>query len=654
MTRRSAHHALSLTRVSASAGAVCLLDGVTFTADEGSLTVIAGPTGAGKTSLLRVVTGMLAVTHGAIRVGGRSVTGLEAADRGIGYVPQHDVLHETLTVRAALDYTAALRLPAGAGVDRRSRVREVIRELRLHNLAHQQIRTLSAGQRKRVAIACELLTRPTVIVLDEPTSSLDPGYEQSVMGTLRELADRGHCVLVVTHSAGAIAAGDRVVYLASGGRVAYVGTPEGAARHFATAGVPELFTMLDGTELPRWAEPRHDGGDGDRESAVTGPRRVRVLRQLGVLAGRYAAEIRSDRRHTAMLALQGLFMGGLLWLFVSPEGLRPAHYAGTASAPPSATGVAVLLALCMTWLGSANAVREIVKERGIVERERRAGLSIPAYVGSKLAVLGVVIIADAVLVAALGTARQGLPRHGAVLGSGRLELIIAIAMAGLCAVSLGLLVSAAVRSAEKAMAALPVVVVTEFVCSGLRPRVSWLPGLAQLRDLAGANWAVKAVQATVAGDAGAWWSAVTAMVGLSVAATTAATLLVSRAHRHQPQRRRVISLVAAAHRQLRHDESLRLVGVGLRSLAAVAAIVIGFHVVAASSPGRHHGGLGVAAAARHSTSPPAQFDEDLTTTSGVNAILDVGSTLPGAAGQTWLGLRTGVLLLEAGAQAVAR
>lgn len=645
--------ALELIEVSASVGATQLIDDISFTAAAGSLTVIAGPTGAGKTSLVRAITGMLAVTNGEIRVNGRAVSNAEASERDIGYVPQYDVLHDALTVRDALDFTAALRLPDTLGAaSRTERVREVISDLRLTDLAEQRIRSLSAGQRKRVAIASELLTRPTVIVLDEPTSSLDPGYEQSVMATLRELADRGHCVVVVTHSTTAIAASDRVIYLASGGWVAYAGKPKAAAAHFGAADVPGLFTTLDRATVARWPRQRTAPAiESIRDASQPVPDNTHesAPRQLVTLARRYASQIRADRRHAAMLALQGLFLGVLLWTFVNPNGLRPSRYAGASSAPPSATGVAVLLALCMTWLGCANAIREIVKERGIVERERRAGLSVPAYVGSKLAVLGPIIALDGAILAALGIARQGVPAHGAALGSGLVEIVITVALAGLSAVSLGLLVSAAVRTTDKAVAALPIVVVTEFVLSGLQPSVSWLPGLAKLRDLAGANWAVRAIEATVAGDAGAWLTAVVAMLVLTAASTAATMVLVHRAHRLQSPRPTIASRFAMARDGIQHHESWRLIAVGARSMAAVAVVVTGLHLVNVSTHGAHPNHVTVAAASHPSQRQPSY--PKLDTPRPVDAFLDAGHYLPGAVGQAWNGMQTGLLLVEATSQA---
>jgi hypothetical protein len=230
------------------------------------------------------------------------------------------------------------------------------------------------------------------------------------------------------------------------------------------------------------------------------------------------------------------------------------------------------------------------------------------------------------------------------LASGFVEVAIAVALAGLCAVSLALLVSAAVRTADKAVAALPVVVVTEFVLSGLRPSVGWVPGLLQLRDLASAHWAVTAIEATVAGDPAAWWSAIAAMVALTVAATVGATCLVARAQRLEVRRPTVASRIETVRDSLRTHEPIRLVAVGVRSLAAVAVAVTGLHLVGVSTHdhGRSHVTVEVAPLQQPLNAPAAAAPA-----SEVSAVLDAGSFLPGTVGQTWREVHDGLLVIQA-------
>ncbi|OEV10541.1 hypothetical protein AN219_30050, partial [Streptomyces nanshensis] len=110
----------------------------------------------------------------------------------IGLVPQDDILHKELKVRTALRYAAKLRFPGDvAEAERNARVEEVLAELKLDIHADKRVTSLSGGQRKRVSVALELLTKPSLIFLDEPTSGLDPGMDRDVMQLLRGMADDG-------------------------------------------------------------------------------------------------------------------------------------------------------------------------------------------------------------------------------------------------------------------------------------------------------------------------------------------------------------------------------------------------------------------------------------------------------------------------------
>ena len=158
-------------------GGRVLLDGVSFAVQRGWLVAVVGPTGAGKTSLARALTGSLALDAGSICVDGDELTdsGSRGLDR-IAYVPQDDVLHGSLSLGRTLAYAASLRMPPQVGHGERvRRVDAALAELGLQGHAHVPVSSLSGGQRKRANIAAELVGQPDVIVLDEPTSGLDPG-----------------------------------------------------------------------------------------------------------------------------------------------------------------------------------------------------------------------------------------------------------------------------------------------------------------------------------------------------------------------------------------------------------------------------------------------------------------------------------------------
>ena len=179
-------------------GGRVLLDRVSFPISERSLVAVIGPSGAGKTTLLRALTGMAPATEGAVLYDHRDLYSHYAELRHrIGLVPQEDVIYPHLTPRRALGYAAELRFPGDTSDEERSvRVQEVLDELKLNQTtkdrpeptADTPAGALSGGEKKRVNIALELLTKPSVLFLDEPTSSLDVELKEDVMDSMRELA----------------------------------------------------------------------------------------------------------------------------------------------------------------------------------------------------------------------------------------------------------------------------------------------------------------------------------------------------------------------------------------------------------------------------------------------------------------------------------
>ena len=219
---------------------------MSFAVAAGELVAIVGVSGAGKTTLLEAIAGVTPTTSGSVRFDGIVLRANLRKFRGvIGYVPQDDIIHADLPLQRTLRYAARLRLPSSvtaAEVDHA--VRAAIDTVGLTEQVDVRVGSLSGGQRKRASIAVELLTEPRAFFLDEPTSGLDPATSGELIAHLRELADRSATVVFTTHSAEDLDLCDRIVFMAPGGRVGFVGTVAEALEHFGVRAVPELYRRL--------------------------------------------------------------------------------------------------------------------------------------------------------------------------------------------------------------------------------------------------------------------------------------------------------------------------------------------------------------------------------------------------------------------------
>src|SRR5690554_3358801 len=195
-------------------GGKTIISNVDFRADTGQLIGILGPSGCGKSTLLRALSGFRPATAGTVRLGGEDLyEHFERLKMSVGFVPQDDVVPMSLKVERVLLYAAELRLRNEPVDVRKGRVTGVMQKLGLAASRNQRVSSLSGGQRKRVSVAVELLTRPSILFADEPTSGLDPAFERTLTVALSELTKDGSTVIVTTHIMSSLDLLDRVCVL---------------------------------------------------------------------------------------------------------------------------------------------------------------------------------------------------------------------------------------------------------------------------------------------------------------------------------------------------------------------------------------------------------------------------------------------------------
>jgi ABC-type multidrug transport system ATPase subunit len=458
---------------------------------HGELIAIIGASGSGKTTLLNVMSGLRPPASGEV---------IRADGAGVGYVPQDDIIHPELPLARTLRYAAALRHVR----DPRGAVEDTLRILDLSDRSLVPVGSLSGGERKRASIAAEFLGGPGLFFLDEPTSGLDPARGVELMRTLRRLCQDGTTVVLTTHNPLDADACDKVVVLASGGHLAFFGTPASARAYFGADSTVEIYERLAGIGDParNWSRRFFDSnfsrmfsppspaspadvadfgrvdpgavtgtatlarvaegpGRGPRQpvgparsrspgglagaSRAGSSRAVRPLRQWALLTQRNADVLTRSKLTTAMLAGSPLAVLLMFLVLFRPGAFSPAHPS------PSATVMIMFwVAFSGFFFGLTYGLLAICTEWSVLRRERFAGLGAVAYVLAKASVLLPLLAAtDFVLLVVLRLLGR-LPASGDYA-----SVFLTLLLCSAAALGLGLLISAAVSEPAQATMVMP-------------------------------------------------------------------------------------------------------------------------------------------------------------------------------------------------------
>jgi ABC transport system ATP-binding/permease protein len=438
-----------------------------------------------KSTLMNIMAGRALPSEGTVLLNGRDLHAeFQALKQDIAFVPQQDVLHEQLTLRQALDYTAQLRLPPDTTVaQRRAAVIDAARSVDLLDRLDQRIGTFSGGQKKCASLASEILNRPSLLLLDEVTSGLDESTDWQIMRLLRRLADDGVTIVVVTHTLANVPEFcDKVICMGRGGQPTFVGAPSEVLEFFSVHRLGEVFNRTEelGAEcwrarfdatidaainLPAAAEchgcTRHPALQYPRDPAFV--TMLRTMRQAAILLHRNTVLLLSDRRTLVMAAAQSVLIGGLM-------GYAFGHFGTGQERVNAQNALLLLLGLSAIWLGCNSASKDIVGELEIYRRENDVNLSTAAFIGAKylvscaFTVLQLAVVY--VLVAALADSIPG----------DRLQQFILLTIGAMAGTAMGLVISAFANTRDQATTIVPLALVPQLILAGVL--VPKLPDLA--------------------------------------------------------------------------------------------------------------------------------------------------------------------------------
>ncbi|MCQ2372031.1 MAG: ATP-binding cassette domain-containing protein [Akkermansia sp.] len=410
-----------------------LLNDINFCVPKGHFMAIVGPSGCGKTTLLKSIAGIMATTSGSFFWEGRDL-----AEEGdfkpyeIGYVPQFSIAYDELTVDESIECSARLRVH-GSEDEINDLIDSVLEETGLTEIADRQVKRLSGGQKRRLALAMELVSHPRILLCDEVTSGLDPRSEQEIVELLHQLSRKeGRIVISVTHSLAQLDLYDSIMVLVKG-NLAYHGSPGAMIHYFGVQHVEDVYPQLGLREPADWSrswlkhrgdyyrrmesehlekyramgqEPPPATADEDEEEATPS-----FLTQFFTLLKRRFTILMRDRTQL-VLQLAMIIIFPILVALFSSKGQEQLHnltdqasndiaaevqqqqaIAETRAKVGSAqSGIIMFEVILLGLMGSNNSSREIAGERLIMEKEKFAGTKTSAYLSSKLVYLAALVL----------------------------------------------------------------------------------------------------------------------------------------------------------------------------------------------------------------------------------------------------------------------
>jgi ABC transport system ATP-binding/permease protein len=458
-----------------------LLDNVSLVIEPGQVVALVGGSGAGKSTLMRTLLGIEPTSAGQVKLNGQALREhFDTYRHQIGYVPQDDIIHGDLTVAEALGYAAKLRLAPDQ--NHRKIIHVTLHQIGLLEHRDTLVRQLSGGQRKRISIGVELLADPQLFFLDEPTSGLDPGLDKKLMQLLRQLADQGRTIVLVTHATSNIHLCDRVAFMGQGGRLCYFGPPAAAQAFFElkTPDFADIYNELARSEaiVRSWAY-RYDTS-ADRDTYIT--QRLKALHrssaldqataappnfiaQILLLSDRYSQLMLRDRVNLTIALLTAPIGILLILLAVQNHGAFILDSPMDIQTAPTALRVLFIFTCAGLWVGLSSSLQEIVKEAAVYRRERLVNLNLNAYLGSKFGVLGLLTIGQTFLMMVMIQIGFQTPIH--MMFPWSIGVMLTTFLTLLTSVNLGLMVSALVKNISQANSALPLLLIPQIIFSGV-------------------------------------------------------------------------------------------------------------------------------------------------------------------------------------------
>ena len=455
---------------------------------EKKIVALMGPSGCGKSTLLKALNGDSPASSGTIKVFGQDLyENFDRLKHAIGYVPQDNIVHEDLTVDQSLYFAAKLRLSENTSEDEiKTRITEVLQALKIDrpDIRSNKVGKLSGGQKKRISIAVEILNKPKILFLDEPTSPLDPETIEEFLKCLQLLCEQeGTTVIMVTHKPEDLNYVDKVIFMGVGGHLVYDGTKEDIYPYFSKKNLIEVYALLASKEVSKnwfnkWRGQDNGGKPKPNPKVNVHPESVNVFRQIYWLCARYTFVKLGNTKNLIIQFLQPIIIAVLLMLTfdtvintadvptkeLNPQTMEPV----TKKEKNGNVSLVFLLAIASVWFGVSNSAKEIVGEKEILKREFMFNMRLGNYLASKIVVLSVLTCLQVFILQSLVFIRfPDLNNFGLTFAY--------MSAIGISAILYGLFFSSITSTSEEVMSILPIALMPQIILSGLIQALQYAP-----------------------------------------------------------------------------------------------------------------------------------------------------------------------------------
>jgi len=430
-----------------------IVNQVSFRAKGGELIAVVGGSGEGKSTLLKLLSGYINPTSGSSYYNNIPFqNNYKYIKEELGFVHQDDIVYKELSLYKNLYYAAKLRFPEYMK-DRQINelINKTIDLVDLTEFKHKKVENLSGGQRKRTAIAVEILMNPNIIFLDEPTSGLDNFLKTSLTKLFRAIANRNKIVFVATHDVENLDTYDKVLII-NAGELIYFGEPKKLKVLYDISSYSDIYSKtrsLKGSSKFTFSAPiqtEEDISENQISKKINIPYKATFFSHLKILTMRYTEILKNSPTTLFLWFIQAPIIALFLGLvFINVKNFYMMSF---------------VIAVSTIWYGANNSVKELVKNDKFYIKERHSSLNLFSYILSIFIVISAITIVENLLFVAVLDIFINFPiPFYFVFGFSSLISILGI--------GIGILISSWSDNSDKALIALPLILIPQLILSGV-------------------------------------------------------------------------------------------------------------------------------------------------------------------------------------------